>query len=718
MSQKLKLLAVICVVVLPLRCAGFGDIKKIGPVVPGQSTWMITGKMGTLSDEITATPIFNSDQVAGVITISQSGNYQLAENIVFPLIISASQVSFDLKGYTILVGSGLVGITVNPSLVQVTIRNGYLKNSAVGTGIGVFVAANASMISLQDLNIIGFGSGVSCTTVMECNFDGLRLISNTVGMLLADSDACVVKNCNSLYSAQCGFQLTNPSLLHNQSNCFFDCNALKTQGAGSVAGFQSAQGTSNMFKRCTTKQTKTSSDIFGDTACGFLLTGTEFKTKIVDCVVNETDVLNSSTVAVTYGINLAPLLLSGTDLLSQLTTLGTSIPTTGVAWSPNDSYLAVSEGTQVAVFGFNGRIFSLITAVNTTDRPNRIAWSPDGKYLAVTLGRANATNTNLRVYTFDGTVLSSPATIQTPYSAFGLGWSSNGKYIAIGDSGATNGNATICTYSFDGTTITAINATSPLVGSTANLVVRLAWAPDGSAIFASADGSNNFYILPVSPSGQVATSGASAVGSISDISVSPNGKYIALCVSGVLIMGILVNGNLVIIASTPADVIQVVQWSPDGNYLACGLSNGTVKLFSFQGNAFALLKTVTVSGSTIDAQLAWSADGRYLTTASSSAVLSHTLRAMYGPLNCLVDSCIVCDILAANTNGGRGLVSGGANVFLNNKACENGVNYSYGIPNVYDGRFELFSGRATAQPFDNISVPIFSSFMLSGMAMA
>lgn len=716
MNKKLEIGLDVLVLFMATTCSGFGDIKKIGPVVPGQSTWTIVGKMGTLSDEITATPIFNSDNNGTSIVITNTGNYQLAENIIFPVIISVGEVCLDLKGYTILVDSGLTGITINPSLMQVSVLNGYLKNSAAGTGVGVFVAANASMISLQDLKIISFGSGVLCNTVSECNFTGLNLISNTVGMLLADSDACIVKNCNSLYSTQCGFKLTNPSLLHNQANCFYDCNALKTQGAGSVAGFQSTQGTSNMFQRCTTKQVKTSSDIFGDTACGFLLTGTEFKTKIVDCIVNETDVLTSSTVAVTYGINLAPMLLSGTDLFSQLTSFVSGIPTTGVAWSPNNSYLAVSAGTQISVYGFNGRTFGLIIAANTVDQPNRIAWSPDGKYLAVALGRANATNTNLRVYTFDGSTLSSPATIQTPYSVFSLGWSSNGKYIALGDSGATNNNATIRTYSFDGTAITPINASSALPGSTANLNVRLAWAPDGSAIFASTDLSNNFYVLPVSPSGQVGVAVPTSVGNISDISVSPNGRYIALCVEGRVFVAIVAFGFAVAIASTPPDVIQVVQWSPDGNYLVCGLTNGEVRLLSFHGNALVPVKTVTLSG-TIDAQLSWSSDGRYITTGASGGT-SYTLRAMYGPLNCLVDSCRVCDILAANTNGGRGLVGGGANVFLSNRACENGINYSYGIPNVYDGRFELFPGRSAAQPFDNISIPIFSSFSLSGMAMA
>ena len=76
---------------------------------------------------------------------------------------------------------------------------------------------------------------------------------------------------------------------------------------------------------------------------------------------------------------------------------------------------------------------------------------------------------------------------------------------------------------------------------------------------------------------------------------------------------------------------------------------------------------------------------------------------MYGPLNCLIDNSVVCDTLAANQNMGRGMVAGGSNVFTRNIACNNGINYSYGIPNAYDGRFEIL--RAVIQPFDNVSMP-------------
>jgi WD40 repeat protein len=696
----------------PTFCLSFPEIGKINPT-PGMSTWTIASDLGSVSDATVPLLLFNSDVSSGVLIINAAGNYALAEDLTeCTVVISSDRVSLDLRKHKITSVVATDPILVINGNSQIRIFNGTLQGVSAGsTGYGIHVLAGASKIVLKDLTVYGcakgvYLDGVSLSEVTGCTISDVNFIANDTGLFAEFTDSSVIKNCNALYSNVCGFELLN-----GQANCFYDCNTLKTTGTGTVAGFKSTLGTSNMFQRCVVKQTKTSSITFGDKACGFLLTSTEQKTKIVDCIVNETDVVSSRT-AVTFGIELAPIIQPTADLLSTVTLWTNQASSAyGCAWSPNNDYVAVtfrSTSSLVSVYKFDGTTLALVTSVTPAAQAAGVAWSPDGRYLAVGAGQYPGADPSIYIYSFNGQTLTSAATFNGAGGiVYSLAWSPNGKYLAYADCAATG---YIDVLSFDGSSISLLNYLT--FTNSVGVSIYVSWAPDGSAIGVSQNyNAQPLRVIPVNASGQMGTAVTLATSAQwSGMKWSPNGRYFATCDT--------TNSTLRVYRWNPTEVSPIapvasiadaggsynaVTWSPDGNYIVASTSNFTLRLYQFSGTSLTFIKASPALNATIN-MLSWSADGRYIVACSQTGASQYIiLTAMYGPLNCLIDNCRVCDILASNMNMGRGLVMGGTNVCTRTVACNSGVNYSYGITNVYDGRFEI--ARSVVQPFDNVSMP-------------
>jgi WD40 repeat protein len=121
--------------------------------------------------------------------------------------------------------------------------------------------------------------------------------------------------------------------------------------------------------------------------------------------------------------------------ISDPATLPTSI-CTGVSWSPNGRYLALSCFSTPYVV-----IYDWITGVpiKISDPSNLptgaaigIGWSPDGRYLAV----AHSTSPYITIYdwnTGSPVKISDPGTLPTGQGN-AIGWSPDGRYLAIGHS--------------------------------------------------------------------------------------------------------------------------------------------------------------------------------------------------------------------------------------------------------------------------------------------
>jgi WD40 repeat protein len=310
------------------------------------------------------------------------------------------------------------------------------------------------------------------------------------------------------------------------------------------------------------------------------------------------------------------------------------------------------------------------------------------------------------VFSFNGSTLTQlGVALASGLNAIYLAFSPDGKYLAC--QGYT-GNCYIQLYSF------TPSAATPLVQLGSNINVgtvaswlMISWSPDGRYLVVPY--LDNIAVYRFYPEGIATLVTSAPFAGVVSTKFSPCGRYIAAGDNtGILKIFIFDGSTLAAPAQatgTSANFLLALAWSPDGKYVVTGggnnASSNAVKVFQFSGTALAQIGADQTAANRVD-EIRWSADGKYIALAEASGY-TRVYSAMYGPTNCLIDNCRVCNTAATNQNQGRGLVGGGLNIFSRTLAVNNGINYSFGIPNVYDGRFEIL--RNVVQPFDNISMP-------------
>ncbi len=673
---------------------------------------LLTLLMSGIVNGVDPLPLSNADAVSNIITISLPGSYRVIEDLIYPVVINVSDVALNLNRHKVSHNDSADSIiTVKWNVHDVSLFNGKIYNTdlmTTGTGSGVLVLDGTSKIYLNNLDIFHCGYGVLFAGIVGRESFASQLfdvdcISSATGIALHYANQITVRNCNVIKSEVAGFDL-----LGTQASCLYDCQALKTTGTATVVGFRSERGQCNMFQRCVAMKTTTSSTTYGDTANGFLLTGAEAKTKILDCIVGETDVLLTPT-AITYGIHIEPTLLPFVDLLTPVGVLvGVDFGGAFLSWSPDAHFIVGCYSDILSIASFDGTTLALTTSLSliAATITAGVACSPDGKYVAVI-----DLSGYLYVFSFDGATLEQKAVVVVgEFGLSSLAWSPNGKYIVIGDKDVDP--AYLRVYSFDGLTLTPISTLAVPGGGSLVSFDAFSWSPDGkylAAIYSNVSGQAKAVIYEFDGSnltdlGNVIDSSNPDI--FHDIAWSPDGKYIALVKSNyisVYNLTTLVYPPAVTVATS--DFLGNVCWAPDGNYLATvGASSetdGYLRVWEFNGNAMTLTELKSIlTGS--PRGLAWSPDGTVLAVGQNGWTLI-MYSAMYGPTNCLIDNCRVCDTQASNVAMGRGIVGAGSNIFTNNIASNNGVNYCYGIPNVYYGTFDL--PRLVMQPFENRALP-------------
>lgn len=131
-----------------LAIVGTAAVLIAGPLTPPPGAPASTYK--TLQEVEPRIPI------SGTTFIGQPGSYYLTQNITFAstatdvILINANDVTLDLNGYTIT--GGRTGVFVNPSLINVTIQNGTVRNTA---GNGIF-AGGVTRATLRNLRILNY----------------------------------------------------------------------------------------------------------------------------------------------------------------------------------------------------------------------------------------------------------------------------------------------------------------------------------------------------------------------------------------------------------------------------------------------------------------------------------------------------------------------------------------------------------------------------------
>jgi len=526
-----------------------------------------------------------------------------------------------------------------------------------------------------------------------------------------------VRDCCATYNTNIAFDL-----IHSEGNIFRNCCALKTVGDGSVSGFKTNSGKTNLFENCVVKKAITEAEDFCNKAHGFLLTGTEEKTKIIECIVNEVD-MTTTVSAVSYGIFLEPTIeypgaqgvwQPGDDLLAPifeypLTSIGSG---RSVVWAPDSRHLAVAgaggaDKGNVAVFGFDGQTAEIIATVSVEQDVTTVDWSPDNNFIVVGRG------TFVDVYRFDGSSLllaDSYAVEADDIEVFSVVWSPDGHHIAVGT------EAAVRVLSFDeNQTLRELGSFSGFEG-TKNFVC---WSPDGRNIGVAQQSSRDIFVFNFDGRNIVYIDHLENVLTpvdelLTSIAWSPNGTFIAaggydVAAPSSSLVVVAFNGvALSPVLNEDRDALAV-DWSPCGKFVAmsCGIALGRlVQVDAFNLNpSVAEVKWHTAPDDICAFSLSWSSEGKYIATVEiytgKEEVPTQYLRifkAMYGPEHCFARGCSICDVAAFNQFAGTGITAGGTNCFFDNICCNNDVDFSFGIPNVVYGNHNLHH-----QPMENVA---------------
>jgi WD40 repeat protein len=327
-------------------------------------------------------------------------------------------------------------------------------------------------------------------------------------------------------------------------------------------------------------------------------------------------------------------------LSASLVLTGHTDAVTLLAWSPDGTWLATGAGG-LSSNDFGIRLWrpdgSLARVLAGHTRVVlALAWSPDGRVLAT--GSADGT---IRLWQPDGTLTK---TMQGHAGqVFGLAWSPDGKILASG-SIVTFLNPTVQWWNDAGQIVKTLS-TSFSGGKFYNL----AWSPDGRYLVGGATDYKEWdangqqvgevaacarctpaWAMAWSPDSQrwaignesgdvqIYSSHGDSIANVPDkfgvtqLAWSPDSKILA----GAKTLWRADGSVLADLIGQP-QYVNAAAWSPDGQLLATGGSDGSVRLWAPNGTLLSLLKGHT---GPIEA-LAWSPAGRLLASASDDKTI-------------------------------------------------------------------------------------------------
>ena len=676
-------------------------------------------------------------------TISNSGVYFLGQDVDCPIIIDSDDVYLDLNGYSVY--GTCTGIIVNENKKNILIKNGSLNGAVdcvfecaeenLNNASGVLIKEGAMLVQIEDLNIFGYTTGLyfngtASNKIKSCDVTDTTLSCNNNGVVLNYTRESTFVNCEALSSFEVGYKL-----FKCKRNIFYQCKSLETENdtdTKSASGFLSTSGTGNLFIECvvnaSTKNTK-----FGYNANGFLFNGTateygEFRSEIVNCVVNKSQTTGDSNA---YGIHFDSILKT-TPLSNVVTTTIGPDQANVVDWSTDCDFIAVgynyaSEKDRIRIFTLDNstlRCFAQKTPATNNENVNDLAWSPRGKYLAVGTDQ-NYSGNEFYLYKFDpddvvNEFFTELAAKNMGKSVNSLAWHHEGRYLAIGTS--YNSTYEIEVWGFENETLGSSEiAKKSVTGS----ILDIAFSPDGNYIAAIT--ANKLYIYEFNPLSdansyfliQKVAQTSFDIGYLKSVDWSPiacGSKYF-LAVSGEdssnkNIQIFSYDGNTTLTSfesayslSTTAHISEI-KWSPNGRYVLTTGFNATeeVEIFQFDASASSgsrLSSKDTANYSTVQSYSAkWSPSGKYVISVGASTTDNLIIYKVSNvPTKCVIKGCEIM-----NCEGGLcGIGIEGAscrNLIIRNVGYENGINFSYGVYNTFYGGL-----NGSPSNIDNVSFP-------------
>ncbi len=556
---------------------------------------VLCSKLEVIESKIDYWNLCSKTPITTQTTITEPGNYCLANDITGSITILSSRVQLCLNNRE--VGSG---IDVGPGLTDVTIENG----TVLGGSPGILVQAGTSGVTIRGVLVKNASAGIQFEQVSDGLIDGCSLASNVTGLFLNSSHKINVQDTVASCNSQVGFEL-----LSSSTNTFENCKALST-GEGNtrisnnnVFGFVSKDGFGNIFENNIANGTR--GEFTTDSAsliAGFALRGTEKCTKIIGSeAANATASIAGGTVP--HGI-----LLESTFAGEINQKVLTADDTCSVDWSPDGKYIArggaVTSGANVFVeqFDRSTETTTLVASVLTSDSNTvySVNWSPSGRYLAVgtsalSPGTGGSTSdVTYTVYTFCAVnnsltkvadVTKLPAV--TPLDAVGarVVWHTNENYIAV---------------IFD-------NASSPLLNPPFMSIYRLDRVK-GTLTLTDTETVANLKTIDWSPDGAYIAAGSYSATQDWDLSVYSFDEATGQITLAQSVTFLNTLGSL--------PFVNAIRWSPNGQYIAIGVTSNTIDLVVYQFDRSSNSLTEILSQSVIALatifDFSWSSDGRYL----------------------------------------------------------------------------------------------------------
>ena len=735
----------------------------VGPVLPGQSQWCITARIGSSLDIIESKLcavdigmldievsllqetlcskielIQDNDLIAeskldltniiidelklcmpigimGTTTISAPGIYCVGINFTGSITIDASDVELNVNNHTI---NGFIEITSSQS--NITLYDGTIESA--GDTDAIKADTGGSNVVIQNITAKNGIVGINFDQVTSGLIQGCTLTQNSTGMQLYVSQKIVIEDTVAECNRYAGFDIINSA-----TNSFSDCKALTTGDGNSnvldnnVFGFVATSGSENIFERCIANATQAlSTTDYNSVVAGIALRGTESCSKIIECeAANSTT--NANGVTVPYGILLQKtvneeLMLTASTVLSG--------KTRSVSWSPDGKFFAAAEfSTPNRLFVFNfDRVRSIVTeqAVTTinSDALAALDWSPAYDYIAV----ADSTANDIVIFKFERTnntlTLVCRADVK-PGNPVAIEWRLDGRYLAVVD---TVGTA-LLVYEFD-----SVKETLSLVATDATLgtPVSVGWRADGNYLVVADSGDNIVIVFLFESATNTLVQQASTSIPSNPVAVdwSPDGKFIAVgdtVDNEIFICEFDSLANTITIIATadrkPTDVQSVV-WSPDSRFVAVPDNpagsppfGSTILVYEFNRGSDTLLLSTRIEHNVPDGPLEadWNPDGQHILLADDQGpnINLYIYQVMTFPSkNVVTNNTVYCNSGGACPQGVGISGSSIANLIIQNTAYANPLMPFAGIGTNYEFVTNVFNQQFGQAPtlLQNISL--------------
>lgn len=655
-------------------------------------------------------------------TITESGSYQLLENITGEIIINADNVIVDLNGYTITgdENSGIPVIKVREGRTNVLIKNGSITLDDPFSEDGIVICENVCAVRLEDLCLfdlkIGIwfagkaGEEIKCSKVTNC------FATNCVKAFVIEFTAnTVFEHCENCCCQEAGFEF-----FKSKFNKIKKCKSIGvgTNNNAPAVGFSATSGRDNLFFECFAEGIYKTQTQFGANATGFLFKGTpedagERESKIVNCLV---DSVSANILANAYGIHL-DMVLKDPIPTCPLVAENFEGGITDVSWSPIGDKIALSADDGIHILQFDCCTWSEVRTL-TFQNVENLEWGPTGRYLAMGADEDNGVLVHDSLYdlVFEanfGEGASNPV------------WSRDGKYVMY----VLDGESYVV-YKVGTAGLTEVTGAGDIGLGTDHFITNPAITPDEkfiafpSLIFSSETTDVHIFNWRFfSPFLDPAFLGAEADGEVSALGDTINSAAWNPIACGSLYYLVVVGSKktpkgdpnievfrfdntdpglptLTSIAKAQFDVNPLlrVKWAPNGKHFAVFGDNGSVAIFAFNPSSGTILTEVyafTLGFQVSAGGLDWSPSGRYITLGGTPDTFDGKtppeapdfaiLEVANVPTRCVIDRNKI-----ANVTGGLCGIgiegSSSCNGIMRNISYENDLNFSRFVLNVwYDG---------------------------------